>query len=121
MKIAIPASAPSLDAPMDSRFGRSAYFIIVDTDTMQWEAHENPAVRAGGGAGLQAVQFLSRFGTQAVIGSDFGPNATMALSAAGILMYQCNSPLTVREAVSQFSAGQLQQVDKATNPGHYGK
>jgi len=106
---------------MDSRFGRSAYFIIVDTNTMQWEAHENPAVRAGGGAGLQAVQFLSRFGTQAVIGSDFGPNATMALSAAGILMYQCNSPLTVREAVSQFSAGQLQQVDKATNPGHYGK
>ena len=33
MKIAITAQGPELDAAVDPRFGRAAYFLIVDTDT----------------------------------------------------------------------------------------
>lgn len=120
MKIAITATAPSLEARVDPRFGRGAYFIVVDTDTMTWQAHENPAVHASGGAGSQAVQFLARFGVQAVISGDFGPNAAMALSAAGTSMYRFGSCQTVQEAIAEFTAGHLEQVHSATGPGHHG-
>jgi len=41
MKMAISAISPSLDAEVDPRFGRCQYFIIIDPETMQFEAIEN--------------------------------------------------------------------------------
>ena len=41
MKIAISATGTTLDAEVDPRFGRCQYFIIVDPETMQFEALEN--------------------------------------------------------------------------------
>lgn len=49
MKIAVTASGPDLDSQIESRFGRCQYFIIVDTDTMEYEAIQNPNVAVGGG------------------------------------------------------------------------
>lgn len=53
MKIAVSAGQPSLDAPVDPRFGRCAYFIIVDPETWEFEAVENPAIMAPGGPGFR--------------------------------------------------------------------
>ena len=41
MKIAISAMGATLDAEIDPRFGRCQYFIIVDPDTMNFEALNN--------------------------------------------------------------------------------
>jgi len=38
MKIGISVTAPNLDAEVDPRFGRCPYFVIVDPETMQFEA-----------------------------------------------------------------------------------
>ena len=43
MKICVTATANSLDAQIDPRFGRCAYLIIVDSETMQFEAIPNAA------------------------------------------------------------------------------
>ncbi len=56
MKVLISASAPKLESSLDPRFGRAAYFLVVDSDTLEWTALENPAVHASGGAGIQAAQ-----------------------------------------------------------------
>ncbi len=48
MKIAISATAPSLDADVDPRFGRCSYFIIIDPETMGFEALENSNAMAAG-------------------------------------------------------------------------
>lgn len=48
MRIAISATQPSLDGDVDPRFGRCQYFIIVDPETMKFEALENPNVGAMG-------------------------------------------------------------------------
>jgi len=45
MKIAVSASSPELDSSVDPRFGRCPYFLIVDPETMEFEAVENPYVR----------------------------------------------------------------------------
>ena len=50
MKIAITATGASLDARLDPRFGRCPCFLIIDTDSMNFEAVENPNAALGGGA-----------------------------------------------------------------------
>ena len=34
MKIAVTSTGPALNDSMEARFGRCAYFLVVDTDTM---------------------------------------------------------------------------------------
>ncbi len=57
MKIAITSTGPTLDDPVDPRFGRCAYFVIVKTNDMSFEAFDNESIALGGGAGIQAAQF----------------------------------------------------------------
>ena len=59
MKIGITSTGKNLDAEVDQRFGRCKYFIIVDTDSMEFEAISNENIMASGGAGIQAAQTLS--------------------------------------------------------------
>jgi len=100
--VAVPVTAPDLDAEVGSRFGRTQHFLLVDPATMAWRAVANPGSRAGGGAGVQTAQFLAEEGVDAVIGVDFGPNAQEALRMAGIAMYHCSSGATVRGAVERL-------------------
>jgi len=120
MKVLITAAAPDLDAAVDPRFGRGAYFVVVDTDTLTWQAEANAGVNASGGAGSQAAQFVVKNKVGAVISGDFGPNAFTALSAAVVPMYLLGTCKTVRDAAEAFKAGTLQQVGSATQAGHHG-
>jgi predicted Fe-Mo cluster-binding NifX family protein len=120
MKILITAVSPSLDAVVDPRFGRGAYFVIVDTDTLVWQAEANPGVNAAGGAGSMAAQFAANNKVAAVISGDFGPNAYSALNAAGLPMYLLGTARTARDALALFQAGQLERVGAPTGPGHHG-
>ena len=106
MRIAITASEPTLDTNVDPRFGRCAYFLIVDTDTMEFEAIENSSAALGGGAGIQSGQVMAAKGVKFVLTGNCGPNAHATLSAAGIgVIPGCSG--AVRDAVEQFKAGQL--------------
>jgi len=119
LKVAVSASGPSLDAAVDPRFGRCAYFVIVDTDTMQFEAIPNSAQYAGGGAGIQAAQTVASKGIQAVLTGNVGPNAYQALSAAGIQIVT-GVYGTVREAVMKYKQGEFRSTSRPTAPMHYG-
>jgi predicted Fe-Mo cluster-binding NifX family protein len=59
MKIAISSMGKDLNAQIDPRFGRCQYFIVVDSDTMEFEAIENPNISAMGGAGIQSGQMMA--------------------------------------------------------------
>lgn len=67
MKICVSASADNLDAPVDPRFARCRYFIIVDSESMKPEAVPNIAAAAVGGAGIQAAQIVACKGANVVI------------------------------------------------------
>ena len=120
MKIIVTATAPEIEAPVDSRFGRGAYFVVVDAETMHWQAHANQGVDAAGGAGSQAAQFAAQQDAEAIISGDFGPNAYIALAAAEIKMYLLGASKTVQEAAANFAAGKLEQVNAPTGAGHHG-
>lgn len=121
MNIVVTTISPSIDAEADSRFGRGAYFLVVDADTLEWQAYPNPAVTAPGGAGVQAAQFVVQRGAGAVISGDFGPNAYEALAAAGVQMFlaPAGESLTARELLARYERRELKQVTAPTGPGRY--
>ena len=55
MKIAITSTGETLNATIDSRFGRCAYFAIYNTETKSTEFILNPGKEAQEGAGPTAV------------------------------------------------------------------
>lgn len=119
MKICLSSTGPNLDAQLDPRFGRCAYLLIVDTETMQFEAIPNMAAGATGGAGIQAAQTIANKGVTVVVTGNVGPNAFGALSAAGIEIVTGASG-TILEAIDKFKQGQLQATNGPTVSGHLG-
>lgn len=109
MRVAITSQGPTLDSPMDPRFGRAAYFIIFDLDTGKTEVLPNPSLVAPGGAGVQSAQLMSAKGASYVISGNFGPNALPALEAGGVKAIAGNWR-TVREAVEAFKKGEFKET-----------
>ena len=82
MKIVVTANGADLSAQTSPIFGRCPTYVFVDTESMAFEAIENPAVSASGGAGIQAAQFVIERGAQAVLTGSMGPNATQVFQSS---------------------------------------
>jgi predicted Fe-Mo cluster-binding NifX family protein len=119
MKVAVSSSGKELDSQIDPRFGRCAYFIICDTDDMNFEAFKNESAMLGGGAGIQSAQFVASKGAGAVITGNCGPNAVRTLEAAGIRLFAGESG-TVKQAVERFKNNELKVTQEANVPDHFG-
>lgn len=106
MKIAITSTGPTLDSTVEARFGRCPYFLIVDADTMAFEALPNPNISLGGGAGPQSAQLMYEKGVTTVLTGNCGPNALQTFGAVNIDVITGVSG-NVRTAVEQFKSGQI--------------
>ncbi|MBN1594718.1 NifB/NifX family molybdenum-iron cluster-binding protein [candidate division FCPU426 bacterium] len=119
MKIAFTTSGNSLDAPLDSRFGRARNFLIYDTDTKSFAILDNAQnLNAAQGAGIQAAETVARTGAQCLISGHCGPKAFRVLAAAGIKIYNSDAA-TVAEALQQYLDGKLVEARNADVDGHW--
>ena len=119
MKIAITAQDAGLDAPVDPRFGRAKYFVVVDLDTDEVSVSDNSLnLNAAQGAGIQAGANVVKLGVGAVVTGHVGPKAFATLQAGNVAAYT-GAEGTVAEAVAKFKAGELEQQDGADVEGHW--
>ncbi len=108
MKIAVTSLGQDLDSKMDFKFGRAAYILIVDTETLEFEALDNSEnVNSFKGAGIQAAAMVGNKGAKVLLTGHCGPKAFDTLDAVGIKVVN-DAMGTVRSAVSEFD------YDKAT-------
>ena len=119
MKACVSASSGSIEANVDSRFGRCSFFVIVNSETMEFSVVSNDSTNAAHGAGIQAAQTVVNKGVELVITGNVGPNAFNVLSASGIKIVTGASG-SVKEAVEKYKNGQLKEVDNPTVGGHFG-
>jgi len=106
MKIAVSATGGSMNARVSEEFGRCAYFVIVDSDTMRFEPVSNPGIGVAGGAGPASAREISARGARIVLTGRVGANARAALDSAGISIIDGHSgTTTVKEAVEQYLRG----------------
>ena len=119
MKIAVTAQGKELSSEIDLRFGRAKWLIVVDTETGDYEAHDNIVnLNAVQGAGIQTGRNIANLGVEAVITGNVGPNAFKTISASGVKMFLAEKQ-TVEEAIDSFQAGKLEEVDQANVEGHW--
>lgn len=117
--VVVSARGDTMDAAVDSRFGRAPFFIAVDAETGRFQAHSNqPNLQSVQGAGIQAAQLVASLGANVVISGNVGPKAFRVLRAAKIRAFRCDGG-TVAEAVARFQAGELPENTEATVPGHW--
>lgn len=119
MKVAVTAKGMQVTDPVDPRFGRAAYILIVDTDTMECEALNNADnVNAFKGAGIQAATMVADKGAEVLLTGYCGPNAYKTVSAAGIKVVN-DVTGTVEEAVNAFKNKPVQYSEGANVEGHW--
>ncbi len=119
MKIAVTASEQSLDAKVDPRFGRAAYFVVFDTESGDWSAHDNVQnLNAAQGAGIQSAETVSRLDADVIITGHCGPKAFRTLSAAGIKIV-VGPEGTVKEAIEAYQAGKLTPAETPNAESHW--
>ena len=119
MKIAISSSGKTLDSPIDPRFGRCAWFLVIDPADMRYEAFDNQSAAQSSGAGIQAAQFLADKNVSAVITGHVGPNAVQTLSAAGIEIF-AEQQGAIREVVERYKNNGLVPTAQPTAGRHSG-
>jgi predicted Fe-Mo cluster-binding NifX family protein len=118
-RIAVTSTGPTLEDTVESRFGRCAYFLIIDPDGLDFEPIENPNIALGGDAGIQSAQLMANKGVSVVLTGNCGPNAFQTFGAAGI---QVLTGITgqVRKAVERFKAGELSPTTAPSVQSHFG-
>ena len=119
MKIAITSSGSDLKSQVDPRFGRCTYFILVDTDTNEFEVIENVNAQGMGGVGIQSGQMMADKGVKTVLTGNCGPNAFQTLHAAGIEIVTGVSG-TIQEAIDKYKSGNYKTISRANTSAHSG-
>lgn len=119
MKIAVTSKGILLDSEVDPRFGRAPYIVIVDVDTMEFEAVDNSAnVNAFKGAGIQAATMVCDKGAEVLMTGYCGPKAFATLEAGGVKVVD-DVTGTVRDAVALFKAGNVVYATAANKEAHW--
>jgi predicted Fe-Mo cluster-binding NifX family protein len=83
MKAAVLAEGDSLSSYVADDFGHAPYFLIVDMDTLDFEAIKNEFTRAEG-AGMKVADALIGLNVNVVITGGIGPHGYNKLTGAGI-------------------------------------
>jgi predicted Fe-Mo cluster-binding NifX family protein len=104
MKIGVIFTGLTLDDMLADRFGRYPYFLVIDPDTMEFEALSNPNISLGGGASIQSAQLMADRDVAVVLTGNCGPNPIKTFGADGIQVISGFSG-PVRQAVKQYISG----------------
>ena len=118
MKIAITADGPNLDARVGYKFGMAPYLIILDTETMDYEAVRNPGAAGRRGSGIQALVVILSKGVKQVLTGHCSPAIVKQLRDDGVEIFT-GIEGTVREVVEEYNRGTLlkREVIKAERKG----
>ena len=99
MKVAITSKGGSLDALLDERFGRCAYFAVHDTEKKSTEFIKNPNVDVDEGAGPASVGIVANQGVKKIVSGEFGFKIKGMLNDLGIQMVMVKEDKTVAEII----------------------
>jgi predicted Fe-Mo cluster-binding NifX family protein len=119
MKVAVSSQGPTLASPLDTRFGRAAYFLLVDTESLAFSVLDNGAQAATGGAGIAAAQLVLDNGAEAVITGQVGPNAMAVFGDTDLALYQ-GITASVADNIAALACQTLRRLAGA-GPAHAGQ
>jgi len=119
MRIAVTSTGKNLESNVDPRFGRAAYFIIVNPETMDYEVIENiQNLNLPKGAGIQAGLTIAENNVDVLLTGNCGPKAFNLLQSGGIKIIT-DAKGRVCDAISMYKKGELGAANAPNVEGHW--
>ena len=119
MKLAVTSTGSDLESDLDPRFGRAAFFLCIDSDSLAFDVVENSQnLNLPQGAGIQASQTVIAQKIDALITGNCGPKAFKMLQASGIEIF-IGAKGRIRDVVEQYKSGELEKAGQANVEGHW--
>jgi len=108
-KVLVASSGPNLDGKTEKRFGHSKYFILIDLESMGFQAIPN----AIDGQNQVTIADILAMNIDAIITGNIGPGSFETLNQAHIPVYVVRNK-TVKEVVELLKSGKLKPIDQPT-------
>ena len=106
-KIAVTSTGGSMDAMVSEQFGRCQYFLIVDPETMKFEAVSNLGEQMQSGAGPKAAGLIISKGAEVLLTGHVGDKAEEALKKGGVkIIGGYKNSTKVKEAIEDYLSTQ---------------
>ena len=119
MKVAITSKGKEINSEVDPRFGRAAYILIIDANTLEFEAIDNTNnANSFKGAGIQAASMVSNKKAEVLLTGFCGPKAFEVLKAAKIKVANNISGI-VKDAVLKFNNQEVKFADSPNVEQHW--
>jgi|AntAceMinimDraft_16_1070373.scaffolds.fasta_scaffold31416_2 predicted Fe-Mo cluster-binding NifX family protein len=121
MKICITSTGPTMDSPIDPRFGRCQYFLITDEKGELIKAIPNEAVEATRGAGVSAAQMIADEKVHVIITGNMGPNAYRVLESSNLKIFTGVANVSAKEACTSYQNNELEESKslQSLESGHH--
>jgi predicted Fe-Mo cluster-binding NifX family protein len=118
MKLAVTSQGPDLDSRIYVRFDMAKYFVVIDTNSGEFTAHDNSENRGGSqDAAHQAAKMVMNMSVDAVVTCTIDSQAIAVLQGGDVDVYVCAIG-SVRDAVEQFRTGRLRSAAKPNVGAH---
>jgi predicted Fe-Mo cluster-binding NifX family protein len=101
MKIGVISEGDTLEAYVAEDFGHAPFFLIVDSETLDYQVIKNEFVNAVDGAGIKVANAIVSLGVNAVITGGIGSHGIRILESAGIKV-SYDEEGTVEECINDF-------------------
>jgi predicted Fe-Mo cluster-binding NifX family protein len=108
-KYLVASSGDTLDSKVSGRFGHSAYFLIIDPQTMEFKIFSG----IGKDEYMQGIGKFVNLGIKKVITGNIGPSAYNDVISSGCKVYICRN-MPVREAVKKVENGDVPVLQEPT-------
>ncbi|MBU2492964.1 MAG: NifB/NifX family molybdenum-iron cluster-binding protein [Bacteroidetes bacterium] len=109
-KIAVTSTGGSMDALVSEQFGRCQYFLIVDPETMKFEAVSNLGEQMQSGAGPKAAELIIGKGAAVLLTGHVGDKAEEALKRGGVkIINGLKGTVKIKDAINNYLSKKTEQ------------
>jgi predicted Fe-Mo cluster-binding NifX family protein len=120
MRVLVSSRGKYMDSMIAPRFGRCRFFVIVETENMDFEVYENKNAFLRDNAGINSAKFAVSKGVGTVLTGFMGPKAFRVFKNSGARVFTGISG-TVLDAVDDYEKGELRAVLRPGVSSKYGE
>ncbi|MHA2275986.1 MAG: NifB/NifX family molybdenum-iron cluster-binding protein [Candidatus Kariarchaeaceae archaeon] len=96
------------DLTIETRFGRTPYYMLIDSESMKYQIIQNSNHHFGGKD--KPATIATNYDANAVLAAHMGHGPYLGFRGNGISIYQVDPDISVKSAIKMFNSGNLSEM-----------